>query len=142
MGDIFNRGVNYFSGNDFASAEDCFLEAIRAGDDKIACLFNYSVCCFLRTIYQMDGTGRIGGMSRRGNLVMVQKSLREVYAIDPTHFQAVRYLVLCSYAIGKLMPSRNGYTADFYKYEEQLKDCDLGLYHELLGDIEGIDSQF
>ena len=73
---------------------------------------------------------------------MIKKSLMEVCEIDPTHFQAVRYLALCSYGIGKLMPSCNGYTVEYSTYEELLKDLDYSLYEELQDDLEGVDSQF
>lgn len=142
MTNLYDRGMHYFSVHDYESAENCFLDALRDGCNKEVCLFNYSVSVFYRTTYQMKGTGIMGGMSRRGDLVMAQKSLREAYDINPANVESIRYLALCSYTLGKLIGSGDGYTVDFYKYQDMLKDLDFHMYEELADDIEGIDSQF
>lgn len=142
MSNLYDRGLHYFSIHDYESAENCFMDALKDGCDKIPCLFNYSVCCFWRTTYQMKGVGFLGGMSRRGNLVMAQKYLREVLDADFEHAETVRYLALCSYTIGKLMPSSDGYTVPFYEYKEILRELDFELYKDLEDDLEGINSQF
>jgi tetratricopeptide (TPR) repeat protein len=141
MSNSFDRGMYLFSEKDFASAEECFLDALGEGSDRVACLLYHGVCKFIGSTYLMEGTGFIRGMSRRGNLIDAKKSLREAHDLDPSHADVVRHLALCSYVLGKLIES-DGYTVEFYKYYEIVRDLDYELFQVMDKDIASIDAHF